>query len=302
MRIDEQGKRIFVRQSGLNDMIICAERSRLRQVLPQLVSASDATIMGTAVHYGIEQILGGSTHVEGRDAALEHFEVLRKEPFKQTNIDPDSYHDSIGSMMDAFVGGILPEVELGGAIEYRFMAPLNVRVDGYEVILEGTMDYVSPSGVIWDWKTATRAYNGKDKQSTSIQASVYAHAAHYNGKSPMPTDFRYGVMVRQASPKAQIVYLRRDSSHVAWLRDTVESAVRYALRMGLDYPWLRNDTGALCSDKWCSHWSVCKGARLSPEELAIPAVPVSVSVDRGTIGVVNSQPQTTDQERADSNG
>lgn len=300
MRIDETNKRVFVRQSGLNDMVICAERARLKHTFPELVSGSDATIMGTAVHFGIEQILAGADHASGREAALEHFEVLKQEPHKQTNIDPSTYRSSIESMMDAFVGGILPEVELGGDIEWRFMAPLGVRVDGYEVILEGTMDYVSPSGVIWDWKTASRAYNGRDKQSTSIQASVYAHAAHYNGKSPMPTDFRYGVMVRQADPKAQIVYLRRDGSHVAWLRDTVESAVRYALRMGWDHPWLRNDTGALCSDKWCSHWSVCKGARLSPEELSLPMVPVTISVDRGRIGVVDSLVQeTTDLERAE---
>lgn len=277
MRIDRTNQRIYVRQSSLNDMVICAERSRLKQVLPTFNTSTDATVMGTSVHWGIEKILEGMNPVYAVDEAMEMFNDLQAKGFKETNLDPNLYEDHIHSMMSAFTEVILPEVELGGEIEYKFTAPLGMTIDDYEVFVEGTMDYIAPNGVIWDWKTASRAYNGKDKQSTSIQASVYALAAVSNGMASYPVDFRYGVMVRQAKPKAQIVYLERNKSHIDWIRSTIEPVVRYGLLIGYDHPWIRNDTSALCSDKWCSHWSVCKGAYLSPQDFTIPAVPVTIS-------------------------
>lgn len=282
MRVDHSSRRVYVRQSSLNDMLICPERSRLKTVLPDFNSGSDATIMGTAVHHGIENILGGMDARSASDSALAHFDHLRRtEKYKETNIDPMSYESSIVSMMRAFTECILPEVALGGTAEWRFTAPLGIEVQGYDVFLEGTMDYIDPNGVIWDWKTSSRLYNGKDKQSTSVQATVYAHAAVSNMLAEYPVDFRYGVMVRQSQPKAQVVYLERSSAHSDWLIHQIEPYIRYALTVGLDHAWMRNDTGTLCSDRWCSHWSVCKGAYISPHELALPRFPVSTTVDIG---------------------
>jgi hypothetical protein len=258
-------------------MTICPERTRLKQVLPQFNTGTDATAMGTAVHWGIETILGGKSLKEGHEAAQTMFAALKYEGFKETNLNPDMYEVNIDSMLDAFYGGILPEVELGGSVEYRFSVPMHMTVDGYEVWLEGTMDYITPSGVIWDWKTANRAYNGKDKQSTSIQASAYVLAANTLGLCELPAEFRYGVMIRQPDPKAQIVYLSRNDHHILWLKSVVEPIVRYALDTGFGNPWMRNDTSTLCSDKWCSHWTVCKGATVSWDDLSLPAVPVTIN-------------------------
>lgn len=285
MRVDHEHRRVYVRQSSLGDMLICPERSRLKSVLPDFMTSTDATVMGTSVHHGIEMILNGMDVVSAKDEALHMFSDLKSKGFKQTNLDPEKYEGHIVSMMDAFVGGILPDVTLGGTTEWRFTAPLGIYVDGYEVMLEGTMDYIDPDGVIWDWKTASRPYNGKDKQSTSVQASVYAQAAVANNMAQFPVEFRFGVMLRQDSPKAQIVYLQRNPAHIEWLKSIVEPNIRYALTIGLNHSWMRNDTGALCSDKWCSHWSVCKGAHISPQDLAIPTIPVTISVD-SSVGTV----------------
>lgn len=280
MRIDHTNRRVYVRQSSLNDMAICPERTRLKQVMPAFITATDATAMGTAVHLGIETILGGQSLQDGREAAHAEFASLKAKGFKQTNLKPELYETHIDAMLDAFYGGLLPEVEVGGEIEYRFCVPMDILVEGYEVWLEGTMDYVSPSGIIWDWKTANRPYNGKDKQSTSIQASAYVMAANIMGLCQLPAEFRYGVMLRQEAPKAQIVYLTRNENHITWLHRTVEPYVRYALTTGFNQYWMRNDTGTLCSEQWCSHWSVCKGASVSPQDLSLPTVPVTISVDK----------------------
>lgn len=289
MRIDHSNRRVYVRQSSLNDMAICPERTRLKQVLPQFVSTTDATAMGTAVHHGIETILAGASMNDGLDASLTMFASLQYEGFRETNLKPELYETHISSMIKAFHEGILPEVELGGHVEYRFSVPMHMEVNGYEVWLEGTMDYMSPNGVIWDWKTSSRAYNGKDKQSTSVQASAYVLAAHTLGMCYLPAEFRYGVMVRQADPKAQIVYLTRNEHHILWLKNIVEPYVRYALTTGLDHAWMRNDTGTLCSEQWCSHWSVCKGACVTQDDLFLPRIPVTITPSVDTQGTTEVQ-------------
>lgn len=271
MRFDHSRGIVYVRQSWLNDLVICPERARFKLSKPELSGPSDATIMGTALHYGIEQVLAGANAADMADIALAHWELLKQQPYKQTNLDPAKGEAHILSMAEAFVTDILPEVQLGGDIEYSFKFPLGMSVNDWGVWCEGTMDYVQPNGVIWDWKTASRSYYAKEKQSQSVQATVYAAALVQQLRTGYPVDFRYGVMVRQEKPKSQIVYLQRTAEHQRWLMHNVKPAILTALRMGVESSnWLTNDTSALCSEKWCPYWSMCKGAFISEAGLSLP--------------------------------
>jgi hypothetical protein len=280
VRFDFDKGRVYVRQSWLNDLIICPERARFKLAKPEMSGPSDATIMGTAVHYGIEQILGGENPENIGVFALEHWEELKQKPFKTTNLNPDESVMQIESMTQAFVEGILPTVKVGGDVEYRFSFPMGFVVNDWDVWCEGTMDYVDPDGVIWDWKTASRSYYAKDKQAHSIQATVYSAALVSELKIGYPADFRYGVMVRQEKPKAQIVYMTRTAEHYAWLTHMVKPAILTALRIGVtESNWMVNDTSALCSSKWCDYWSLCKGAFVSEGALSLPlqGEPIKIS-------------------------
>jgi hypothetical protein len=189
------------------------------------------------------------------------YEMLEHTNYKKTNIDPDKIPAYLESMSLAFYDGILPHVEQGGKVEHKFSSSLGFTINGYAVYVEGTMDYVSPSGVIWDWKTASRQYNIKEKQKSNIQASVYADACVSLGLSPnYPVDFRFGVMVRQEKPKSQIVSIVRTEAHGQWLRQYIRGAVNTAMNNGYENNWIMNDSSALCSESWCSYWSICKGA------------------------------------------
>jgi len=272
MRYDGKERRIYVRQSWLGDALLCPERSRLSLLHPERRSASDATIMGTAVHTGIEFSLAQANpdFSEVVATSVKQWNVLAEQPHKQSSgIMPEEAPRLIESMLLAFTEQIRPQVELGGKTEYKFQAPIGINYDGWDVWVEGTMDYVSPSGKIWDWKTAKRAYNRNDKQAHSVQASVYAHAASMLGLVPDPDNiqFSFGVMMRQDTPRAQIVDLVRNREHSAWLRSQVQSAVITAHAIGTATPWLRNDQNNLCSPKWCDHWDSCKGMFLSHDTL-----------------------------------
>jgi hypothetical protein len=279
MRQDYDNQRLYVRQSWLNDIVICPERARFGLTKPEMRSGSDATIMGTAVHAGIEHVLGSGTEMPLTDMVeytIGFFNGLKEtESWKETNINPEKYEIYIESMCTAWYNDIQPHVEFGGRVEDKFRTPLGIMVGGWEVWLEGTMDYVTPSGVVWDWKTASRAYNIKEKQSTSIQASVYTLAVNNSIDGKFPLEFKYGVMVRQEKPKAQIVTVMRDTSHASWLQQIVSSSVTMALAIGEDKHWLLNDTSALCSEKWCSYWSICKGAYLTETDLS----PLSINFE-----------------------
>lgn len=283
MRFDFELGRVYVRQSWLGDLIICPERARFKLAKPHMSGPSDATIMGTALHHGIEQVLGGENPENIGVFALEHWEELKSKPYKITNLDPDESVMHIQSMSKAFVNGILPMVTIGGDIEYKFSFPMGFMVNEWDVWCEGTMDYVDPDGIIWDWKTASRVYYAKEKQSHSIQATVYSAALVNELRIPYPVDFRFGVMVRQEKPKHQIVYMSRTEEHYNWLMHLTKPAILTALRLGVtESNWIINDTSALCSSKWCDYWSLCKGAFISEGGMSLPmqGQPIKISKEK----------------------
>lgn len=271
MKIDETQKRIYVRQSWLGDMAICPERARLGHVRPDLRTGSDATIIGTSLHAGIESVLDNRSKEFGDmlEVVANEYETLEKTNYKKTNIDEEKIPAYLESMSLAFYNDILPNVELGGSVEHYFQAPLGIEIDGYGVWLEGTMDYITPSGVIWDWKTSSRTYNIKDKQKSAVQPTVYADAAVQLGLCPdYPVQFRYGIMVRTETPKSQIATVERTEQHGLWLRHLVRGAVTSALKTGYNDNWFMNDSSTLCSQAWCSYWEICKGAWCGDKEVA----------------------------------
>lgn len=263
MEYDTQLRRIYVRQSWLGDVLICPERARLGLLHPERRESSDATILGTAVHTAIENWMKLTDFTEMVAVGVNEWRRLAAQPHRSSSgISPDDAPKLIESMSLAFVEQIAPQVEVGGEAEYKFAVPTGIIIDGWEVYLKGTMDYITPSGVIWDWKTSKRAYNQKDKQSHSVQASVYAWAGGILGKvyDKDNVDFRFGVMLRQEKPKGQIVQVFRTAEHRQWLAAQIRSVVIMAHELELNQPWLKNDQGNLCSAKWCDHWSSCKGA------------------------------------------
>jgi len=271
MKIVEKEKRIYVRQSWLGDMAICPERARLGHVRPDLRTGSDATIIGTALHAGIESVLDNRSKEFGDmlEVVANEYETLEKTNYKKTNIDEEKIPAYLESMSLAFYNNILPHVEQGGEVEKYFQAPLGIDINGYGVWLEGTMDYITPSGVIWDWKTSSRTYNIKEKQKSAVQPTVYAEAAVQLGLCPdYPVQFKYGVMVRTETPKHQIAVVERTQQHGLWLRHLVRGAVTSALKTGYEDNWFMNDSSTLCSQAWCSYWDICKGAWCGEQEVA----------------------------------
>lgn len=273
MIIKHEEQRVYVRQSWLGDMMICMERGRLADIKPEFKTGSDATIMGTSVHYGIEQVLSGNaTTGDIADVSVYKLGQLMSEGgWKHVNIKPDDMIPLTAVMSDAWVKDLLPYVVEGGRIEQNFAVPTgrSVQIDVdkvYELWFSGTIDYVDPMGTLWDWKTAARKYSQSEKQKQSIQASVYAFAAVALGYTDWDVQFNFGVMTRSHKSQGQLVPVIRTKAHGDWVVEQATNMVTSALRIGHGTPWPQNDQHYLCNKDWCPWWSVCKGARVSDVE------------------------------------
>jgi hypothetical protein len=282
MRIEEleDHTKVWVRQSWLNDVLICPERARLAVRLPEWRQGSDATHIGTAVHKGIEHYLGGGTVKEGYTVAdTELTRLMDEEPYKINSTNgPAHMREYVQKLMETFERDIMREVVPGGQVEAKFgvklfdiptidmfgMPSTDPQTKPTEVWLGGTMDYVDPNGLVWDWKTAGRKYSQREKQLQSIQATAYSYASVEMGWAPgYPVRFNYGVMTRANTSVGQIVPIIRTASHIDWFKHQVDSIVQPFVKLGLETPWMTNDQHFLCSEKWCTYWSICKGSRIS---------------------------------------
>lgn len=265
--------RIYVRQSWLNDALMCPERARLSALHPDTRRENDSAVMGTAVHAGIEAVLNGAIQPdEIGSRAVYEFDLIRAnlaEDGKEvtvTNTDPKNWTKHIASMAEAWSRDIYPHVPLGGTTEMKFEVPVTVYEDHnfqYELWYEGTMDYVCANS-IWDWKTAARKYYEAEKQSQNIQSAVYATAANKLGLLDYTVNFNFGVMIRNASSTGQIVHVTRTQKHSDWIVSQTIALVNSVLlakrHLSGDSRWMMNDQHHLCSERWCPVWSLCKGA------------------------------------------
>lgn len=261
---------LYVRQSWLNDAMMCPERARFAVVQPEWSVGSDATMLGTGVHAGIESYInsGGDASLNAMRDEMRININSSEEKFKWNSLKSYEEMFEVGDkLLKAWWDDIRPHVVLGGLVEQKFTVPvgaMNVDNKPYILHFSGTIDYVDPDGVIWDWKTAGRKYSQSEKQRQSIQASVYATAVVRLGLAQQfPVTFKFGVMTKTAKPEGQIVEVVRTNAHATWIETQARNIAASALRMGYEHSWPQVDQHNLCSEKWCPWWSICKGSHIS---------------------------------------
>ena len=256
----------YVRQSWINDAMMCNERGRQGIVRSEWSMPNDATILGTAVHAGIAAILEGKG--DGIKHGLEELNKLFEEPFIRVKYSNEEMYDHVHELVKEWEKNIAPSLGNVVGIEKSFSFLLDeMTVDDKTIRVHGigTVDRVTDTD-LWDWKTSGKKYSVRDKQSQAVQPTMYATAAvELAWLSSWPVSFKYGVLVRSGA--AQIVEVHRNESHADWLRDIVRPFVRSAMLLGTEETWPKNDTHYLCSSTWCSWWSVCKGSKLSPSDI-----------------------------------
>ncbi len=254
-----------ISQSWAKTFDLCPERARLEH--EGYSRETDAACVGTAVHSGIEYALGlwhaGEVvhHDEVLEVAHRELDGLEYEHVKwATDKAP---HDFLQVCVLNFLRDVLPTLPASAELERRFLLPL-IDTPEREVMVSGTIDYVPAvvGDTLRDWKTSGRgAYETWEYKRWDLQSMFYTWAAHelslvhlVDGLIP----FEFVVLGRHGVQRFDV---HRGPNEWSWMRDKV-TAMCKMIEAGLD-EWPKQDNHALCSEKWCDAWAVCKGAHIN---------------------------------------
>jgi hypothetical protein len=271
----EDGRRGYkFHQSWLADTDLCLERARLGLLDDMWDPPSDATAVGTAMHYGAEIALG--CRMNGEIAHLADIVAVAQAEFSKL-IALDGFvwkkrkergaRTYLERAVTNWFEHVFPKLD-PLAVELSFGPDVVYEDDERVIELGGTIDYVDrrPSWGLADWKTGSpHSWEGKDweKSRWAIQPTVYTWAwdqysrEHGLELPPIPQPFTFIAMLDNGA--IQKVRVERRPEDWAWLERKVLGVVRQIER-GTDGPWPMNDTHALCSARWCGAWAGCKGA------------------------------------------
>jgi hypothetical protein len=236
-------------------------------------SDTDATIIGTAGHAGVEFALT-ILRDEGRrvsvteltDVALAEYAVLAASP--DVRWVQGEYADGVAflkNMMPAWHREVFPKITDQVLLEQHFDVPF-YETDDYDVRLTGTIDCLDlGTSTIWDWKHTGRDMKQWEKQRYSVQATVYSHAAVQAGILTYPVSFTFtNARKFKTQEVIDIIPIQRTGHHALFLSAQVDDLI--ALHRSGVTPWPRVDQHALCSEKWCPAWDTCKGAFLTDQQ------------------------------------
>ena len=260
--------RITLRQSWLGDLAMCPERARQSMLGISQSTDSTSTVMGSAVHYGIEQCLhsfiDGGEHLAREAtvaASLGYWEDHRAD-IVRWNHKVDACLEIIELNSAVWWDEVRPGVK-PVAVEYSFNLPLVVDHKP-EIWLQGTMDCVQtyPEPIL-DWKNPGRKPSDDwEKRRWSVQAAAYtwAVASMADGGLQEPLLFEFVHLVKGKVHRNLV-----DCGPAEWA-SLVALARSAGTLIAADIPvWPLNMAGWHCAPKWCGAWSTCRGRFAGPD-------------------------------------
>ena len=259
--------RIILRQSWLGSLAMCPERARQDMLGISKSTESTSTMVGSAVHHGIEMCL---------QSFIDTGEHTSRD---QTIADSLSYWNDNGHEIVRWnhknEEECLEIIELNSAVwwdevrsdlfprsvEHKFEIPLVVDHKP-EIWLHGTIDLLQhhPAPIV-DWKNPGRKpHDDWEKKRWSVQAAAYtfAVASMIDGGINEPMQFVHLV-------KGKVYKNLVECGPADWA-SLVALARSAGTLITADLPvWPLQMSGWHCSPKWCGAWSTCRGRFAGPD-------------------------------------
>jgi len=260
--------RITLRQSWLGDLAMCPERAR--QTMLGLVKSTESsnTMIGSAVHYGIEQCLtevmetGDPLSVKDTvDQSMGYWKKNKKD-IVRWNHKADAATEIIQANTNVWWAEVRPDVR-PIAVEWEFELPLVVDHKP-EIWLKGTIDCIQefPKPII-DWKNPGRKPSNEwERKRWSVQAAAYTWAVASLAENGLtaPLQFKFVYLV-----KGEVYDTTVDFGPAEWA-SLVALARSAGTLIAADLPvWPLHMTGWHCSPKWCPAWATCRGRFAGPD-------------------------------------
>ena len=247
---------------------MCPERARQSMLGISQDTQSTSTMLGTAVHYGIEQCLTEVmetgkpfTRAKTITTATKYWDDHRGEIVRWNHKEdepPEIIKANIGVWWDEVRQNVRPV-----AVEWTFELPLVVDHKP-EIWLKGTVDCVQefPQPII-DWKNPGRKPGAEwEKKRWSVQAAAYtwAIASMADQGFGEPLLFELVHLV-----KGTVHRMTLDFGPAEWA-SLVALARSAGTLLSADLPvWPLRMEGWHCAPKWCAAWNSCRGRFAGPD-------------------------------------
>lgn len=276
------------RQSDIARFRECPEKHR-RHILGLAKEwQNDSAVLGTAFHLFVSEVLEHGNVSHAWHVGMDLLCKLWEQPGLQNvqifgGLDDAKY--LYGHICKVWCDNVLPDIPIEVmAVEKQFDVLLYTTRSSTtglqrDVFLMGTSDLWLPAMKVWDWKTSTHGYSGRngwEHERYGIQPTVYLAARHLVEHGYLPTDnddslgeFTYKVIHREPQgPKNNKRFLdslsvERTMQDVYFLQSELESMAEL---IEADLPaWPLRPTDWHCSNKWCESWSQCRGLWLGKD-------------------------------------
>ena len=250
---------IVLSQSWLNTFMGCPELARLEMegVLPE--KHSPESLLGIAVHAGIESLLNGADYrIAQRAVTTLTADIQIPSDHKWRNTDVinraldclDAWNTGIhdSGLRSQIKGDII-------AIEQAFQLPI-IEDDKFVVFLKGTSDLVTSQG-LWDWKCSAKKWQQWETQRYNLQSTAYVLGLY--GTAITASDqfvFKFGI-INPDTFRTSVVEVTRTKAHVDALMDQIHSIAVMITANLARWPIVGQDWR--CSSKWCPAWNQCRG-------------------------------------------
>ena len=261
--------RIILRQSWLGSLAMCPERARQDMLGISKSTESTSTMIGSAVHHGIEMCLqtfidtGEHTSRDQTIAdSLSYWNTNAHEIMRWNHKNEEECVEIIELNSAVWWDEVRPDLN-PQAVEHKFEIPLVVDHKP-EIWLHGTIDLLQhhPAPIV-DWKNPGRKPSAEwEKKRWSVQAAAYTWAVQ--------------AMEPQGFGQAQnfeFVYLVKGAVHRTYLElgpadwaGLVALAHSAGTQIAANLPeWPLQMSGWHCSPKWCPAWNSCRGRYAGPD-------------------------------------
>tara|TARA_R100001082_G_scaffold73980_2_gene42664 strand:+ start:101 stop:781 length:681 start_codon:yes stop_codon:yes gene_type:complete len=218
-------------------------------------------MIGTAVHYGIEQCLNETmmtgeplSQLDSVDSSMGYWNEHSHE-IDNWNHTRENAEEIIEANTKVWWNEVMPDIR-PIAVEEQFEVPLTTLESGTEVWLTGTIDCVQEFPyAITDWKNP----GGKPRDEWlmkrwSVQAAAYTYAVNELYKFGEPLPFEFVHLVKGKVHRTTVNFGPAEWESLVALAHSAGTLIEANLST-----WPLNMAGWWCSPKWCGAWKTCRG-------------------------------------------
>lgn len=250
----------YLSYSSISKYLNCPENWRRHYIAKEPTRSSPALVFGSSIHGTIE------AYIADKSRSLPQLwdQTWAAKLESEKNVDwgaerPEEHHaEGVRILADKGVMGLLNSITpLSDSAGLFMERKVSLNVPGVAVPIIGYIDIVTADGIPGDFKTSASAWTDT-KAKEELQPLFYLAALNQAGMTVPRLTFRHYIITKAKKPQVQIIEHRHTWDEIFWLFNLIQSVWK-----GIQsevFPL--NPSSWLCSPKYCSFYSNCRGKGL----------------------------------------